>query len=246
MNIIQFSKKIKFFSGFIFVLFLYGWSSVYNPFYFDETNLKKELILNAEQQNKIKKIFLMINKQKINEKKIYKDNPEALYRVALQRRRMQDNFIEKILEKEQITKFKYLKDKRDLNNEFFIINEILFPDKKQTYQIKDILDEYKKKINAFLELRKYSTKKGEAENRGAENMRGSTLRSSMRNTGANRGGIGTRPDQSFLNSPLGNLQQELYTKIEKILTKNQKKGFYKVEEILKAEFKKKYNLPKKR
>jgi len=119
-------KKIKlvlFLLVFVLLFSVFGWSTNY-PAYFTEEYLETELDLNTDQKNQVKKILLMLNKQKNNDRKMYKENMNALYRLALQRRNMLDKFVAKLLSTEQIRSFDNLKWKRNLQTEFLIINEI--------------------------------------------------------------------------------------------------------------------------
>jgi len=155
---------------------------------------------------------------------------------------MQDKFIENTLDTDQKNRFKHLQWLRCLQKEFFIINETLFPDKTQTYRIKNILDEYRKKAHAMMALRKSMAKgkgsgtssgggKGGNGMRGGGN-RGGEMRGGKRGGGQNRMG---RTQDMEKSNPMDSLNSEKYKKIKKLLTESQKKWFTKVKKILKLE-----------
>lgn len=231
----QASKKILLTLAISIFFFLYGWSGNLTPVSFNMTYLNVELTLTAKQQDKISKLFIMLEKQKTNDHQLYKSNPTALYRSAQQRIRMQDTIIFNLLDSTQRQRFKNLQLLRDMHNESFIINETLFPDKKQTLLIKNILDEYKKKAKIMMAL---------IESRGKEKHFMNTDEDRMR--GRNRGGRINRSRGMKKSNPMKILNEKKFKEIEILLTESQKKLYSKVKKIIKNEQKKKWQNDQKK
>ncbi len=226
----QASKKILSILAISILFFLCGWSSSLTPVSFNKTYLNLELTLTSQQQDKIVKLFIMLKKQKINDYQLYKSNPTALYRTAQQRIRMQDTIILNLLDTTQRQRFKHLQLLRDKNNEFFIINETLFPDEKQSLLIQDILEGYKKKAKIMMAL---------LESRGKEKyFMNSDDGGGIRGRGRGRRMSGSRGMKK--NSPMESLNKKKFKEIEILLTESQKKLYSKVKSIIKKEQKKKW------
>ncbi len=205
-------------------------SSEFNA-YISKERLTSSLGLSPDQVEKVGRLFRMLEGQKKKDRSVYADNIDGLYMRAVERRNMQDQYIQKILAPNQVDRFKHLTRHRDRYFEFFIINETLMPSRNQSAKIHVLLDEYQEKIKG---MKHAGPKKQESEYSPKRGMK--------------PGGGGYLPPGAIRrgrqyhgkSSPMEKLNKEKYDRIAEYLTPEQKKRFPKVRILLNKEFVKRW------
>jgi hypothetical protein len=112
------------------------------------TELQAQLQLNDEQASEVERIFKMAQSQAELDRENFKGNALALIEAAKRRRDMSDSLCEALLNPGQKELFLAYKEKRKQEDGFFILKEGLILTEEQSWQVKNILDEYRRQFEA--------------------------------------------------------------------------------------------------
>ncbi len=110
------------------------------------TELQARLQLTGEQVTEVERIFKMAQSQAELDRENFKGNALALIESAKRRRDMSDSLCEALLNPEQKKLFLAYKEKRKQEDGFFILKEGLILTEEQSWQVRNILDEYRRQF----------------------------------------------------------------------------------------------------
>jgi hypothetical protein len=110
------------------------------------TRLQAQLQLTGEQATEVERIFKMAQSQAELDRENFKGNALALIESAKRRRDMSDSLCEALLNPEQKELFLAYKEKRKQEDGFFVLKEGLILTEEQSWQVKNILDEYRRQF----------------------------------------------------------------------------------------------------
>jgi hypothetical protein len=192
--------------------------------------LKAQLQLTDEQEAEVERIYNMANSQAELDRQNFKGNTLALIEAAKRRRDMTDSLVEALLKPEQKILFKNYREKRNRDEEFFMLKEGLSLNQEQCYQVKNILDEYRGSFDPEQEKMRV-----ELEERGDQMMGYSGQlpgeipgtvpgRTDVERRGSYGFGRGENLESRLLNL-LRDVDEKIAKKINPILTKEQQKMY---------------------
>lgn len=211
-----------------------------------KTELRAQLQLTEEQEAEVERIFKMAQSQAELDRQNFKGHSTALIEAAKRRRNMTDSLVEALLNPEQKVRFKGYKEKRNRDEEFFILKEGLSLTEEQSFQVKNILDEYRGLFDPEQEqMRAQLEERGDQMMGNPGQMPGEipgalpgTMRGGYDVERRGRYGFGRGENmESRLLDALKEVDEKIAKKINPLLTKEQQKLYEGIRKMQREELK---------
>ena len=208
--------------------------------------LRAQLQLTEEQEAEIERIFKMAQSQAELDRQNFKGNTVALIEAAKRRRAMTDSLVDALLKPEQKALFKNYQEKRKQDEEFFILKEGLSLTEEQSFQVKNILAEYRRLFDPEQEQRRAQLEESGDQLMGYPGSPGTrpgeipgTLpgRTDIDRRGSYGPGHGKDMETRLLDA-LKDVDEKIAKKINPLLTKEQQKMYVTIRKMQQEELQK--------
>jgi hypothetical protein len=208
-----------------------------------KVELRAQLQLTEEQEAEVERIFNMAQSQAELDRQNFKGHTIALIEAAKRRRNMTDSLVEALLSPEQKVLFRHYKEKRKQDEEFFILKEGLSLTVEQSFQVKNILDEYRGLFDPEQEQRRAQLEESGDQMMGYPGQMPGEVPGTLqgRNEVERRGryDLGRGKDmESRLLDALRDVDEKIAKKINPLLTKEQQKMYEGIRKMQQENLKK--------